>query len=495
MSMTDQKFHCKICFKEYKTQEEADECAMNGCGEDGRRLKQTYRIVGEPYLKLSPTQSIFRDELWFGQTLRMQWDKYGRGWDDKDCEEREHLFLMNSAGDIFPALPQELELREIALKTNIEFLKRWSLNSIRRWKDGYKPDPRQTFEKIRGIFLYFMDYGNPACSAFRACWVIGTYMYKVFKFYGYISDVGVKGAAKTKDFIVLAGLSFNGQLETAPTEAVVYREVDATGGALFYDEYDRTKIDENTRGAINAILRSGFQWDGTVGRVKKTKSGGSESYEIERLPTYSPKGIAGIWESDDFSERCFRNVMKKTTNEEVAGRYPTGDEPIFQECRDDLYPFALRYWKDIQDIYNSMENAFGFQARPWDIWRPILSVAKFIGEDIFQEVLQYAQELEEDRKSEESNREEAMLTEGLQKVVVEMPRVDGRYFISEIWDTLKAAAPELYDWDESKQRRSIEKRIGFAFRRVGIQKRRRGGGECLYNNPRSRAGFGWEIWC
>jgi hypothetical protein len=484
-----ERFRCKVCATEYKKKEEAELCAMSGCNGESAKVSE-WQLIGEPYLRLHPTQDIFRDELWYGFFSRIKNNPYGRDWSDKSVSEIETLTHCNSSGDMFPAFEDHLRMRKITLlSSNTTIQNHWSIESINRWKNGWKPEPREVFEAVRESFDWYMDYSDFRVSAFLASWVIGSYFYRAFNFYPYIAFHGIKGTAKSKSLRLLSYLAFNSELELSPTEAGIYRGVEETRGTLCFDEYDG--IDERTRGAIHAILRSGFQKGGVVKRNKKMKINGCEGFGLERLETYSPKAFAGVWELQEFSERCVRVLHKKTTDMEKASRYPNADDLMFQEARDLIYPFALTYWKDIVEIYNSIENKFedgnggmfNFEPRPWDIWRPVLSTAKFIGEDVFQEVLEYAKQIEEDRKSEESNKEEFILLESLQSVVSKMPRADGKYAIKDIWDILKESCPELYDWDEPKQRRSIEKRVGFAFRRLGIEKRRRGTGNVYTITP------------
>ena len=68
--------------------------------------------------------------------------------------------------------------------------------------------------------------------------------------------------------------------------------------------------------------------------------------------------------------------------------------------RDYLFLFALRNWKKVEENYsdNSLYENLKLKKRDLQIWKPLLAIAKLVGNDWFKEVSEFAEKISLQRK-------------------------------------------------------------------------------------------------
>lgn len=213
---------------------------------------------------------------------------------------------------------------------------------------------------------------------FLALWTMGTYMYRLFRYYPYIWINADKGSGKTRVMEVICPLTFNGMISTNQTQATIFRSVDADGCTLFIDEFE--KMNDDMQQGILTILNSGFNVDsGKTARMEKHGDG----YKRKTFNSYSPKVFAGISEiSDVLQDRCVKVRMLKKNKDEHVARYKVDDmlKKSLDTLRSDLYICALNNASDIKQMYDS--NIINFpnelSDRECDIWECIFVLSQFI---------------------------------------------------------------------------------------------------------------------
>jgi hypothetical protein len=65
--------------------------------------------------------------------------------------------------------------------------------------------------------------------------------------------------------------------------------------------------------------------------------------------------------------------------------------PVFQPVRDNLYVCLMQYWKEVKDAYDSIK-VEELTARELELFKPLLAIAKIIGEDAYKQILDFAVE-------------------------------------------------------------------------------------------------------
>ena len=84
---------------------------------------------------------------------------------------------------------------------------------------------------------------------------------------------------------ILSSISFNGDLITNPTEAVIFRDISNNLITMFIDEVEKLrKRDKDTYGALISVLNVGFNKAGVVKRVESSGNGSLLSHTIPIPP-------------------------------------------------------------------------------------------------------------------------------------------------------------------------------------------------------------------
>ncbi|TSC76704.1 MAG: Uncharacterized protein G01um101429_1149 [Parcubacteria group bacterium Gr01-1014_29] len=83
--------------------------------------------------------------------------------------------------------------------------------------------------------------------------------------------------------------------------------------------------------------------------------------------------------------RCITIVMSRTADKTVRNREIKLNDPVFQQIRDMLYHGMMQWHKDVKCVYDTIvdEEILG---REWELYKPILTIAKVIGNDVFQNI-------------------------------------------------------------------------------------------------------------
>jgi len=283
--------------------------------------------------------------------------------------------------------------------------KRWKLEYLKQFLDekDRKVEPKELLEKIEIQYKKYLAIRNSIWYKIHAIWDLGTYIYQIFEAYPFLELRGIAGTGKTKSMTVSSYISFNGgQIMVNPSEATLFREKDEIRGTSYFDEAEKLWI-------YNKFTR---QWEGDV-RTELINASYTKEAKVPRQEKignkfftkwYSPYGptqlgsITGLHGATE--TRAITRITTKSPDEDERGeREPTEDRklPIWEEIRDECYRFGLTYWKDIQDIYLNFPKDTGLKRRDLQIWKPILAISKFISEDIFNEIVEFAKEMTQRR--------------------------------------------------------------------------------------------------
>jgi hypothetical protein len=253
------------------------------------------------------------------------------------------------------------------------------------YNEGKKISVSSVYNKIYDFIKSYIFFTSDAHGKFLTVWVIGTYIFKVFRYYPYVWLNAPKQSGKTLLMEILKEFSFNGDLSSNASESAIFRDVHNNLITMFFDEVEKlSKQDVEKYGAIMSILNTGFSASGFVKRAGSQK----HNFAIQRFSTYSPKIFAGIKEIDDVvQDRTIKINMLRKKPGEVAKRYKISDVLIRaqKEIRNELYIFGLQYAKEISNVYNNhfeqIEGLAHLENRELDIWEPIFTIASVIDKE------------------------------------------------------------------------------------------------------------------
>ena len=290
-------------------------------------------------------------------------------------------YIITSRSETFSF--QDAEQQGFRLEHKDVNLTRFSPSGIERFLlEKWDKDIGELYNSVFSYITRYVYFTDSSHAHFLALWVMGTYLFRVFRYYPYVWVNAEKGSGKSLLLEVLSEICFNGLLVTNPTEATIFRTVHADETTLCLDEIESLrKRDKETHGAIMSLLNSGFCKSGQVQRAE----GSNANYKVRTYSTYSPKMLAGINEIDDvLQDRTVKIPLLRKKASEVLVRYKMTNALIafHRNLRDDLYSFALKYAPQIAKIHESSDETVSglnhLSNREKDIFEPIFVLANVI---------------------------------------------------------------------------------------------------------------------
>jgi ribosomal protein S27AE len=280
-----------------------------------------------------------------------------------------------------------------------------SLETAKKFVDGADaPEWRQVYESVRNAVSKFtrLDW-NPALYDVVACWIVGTYFAEVFPAFPFLYPYGTQGSGKTRLLKTAVYLARHGFVVTDPSDASLFRMAEAFKPTLGIDE-------SLLGGQAWKLIRTAFKRGLYVPRVEKT---GKEQFLLALFETYMPVAFSatempkdlGGCEADE--ARAIFLFMQRMPD-------PTGRDPEpwdFKAERESLYMLRLCRANEVLSTFKALETQLEFfHGHEREIWLPLLTMAKIVGEDVYRNVLEYAAELYGIKQAQQYNEERTIAT-------------------------------------------------------------------------------------
>jgi len=238
---------------------------------------------------------------------------------------------------------------------------------------------------IRDIIRRHIFFKDQRVPTLIAVWIMGTYIYDIFTYYGYLwinSPEKRCGKSLLEDLLSQFCHKPTARLSNV-SEASIFRLADL-GHTLILDEVESIRgADKAKYQAIMTVLNNGFQSNGKIPRVIKNKD---SQQEVQYFNAFSPKVIAGINQIvDTIQDRAFKIRMVRKTNSEKCERLNLRkQEAHFEGLRERLTALqreetreaVLAQFEEIEDLPElaSMDDRFK------DIAEPLLAIASYLDE-------------------------------------------------------------------------------------------------------------------
>ncbi|MFH0703201.1 MAG: DUF3631 domain-containing protein [bacterium] len=276
-------------------------------------------------------------------------------------------------------------------KSNDFRLKHPMIDSSRFSSGGVKAGLEGEIVCGSNLFPKIRDYISKFCVIEEAyidlitLWIMGTYIFPVFRYYPYLKIQAEKGSGKTTLLEVLAPIAFNGQMFVAPTESVIFRFIENNKATLLFDEVEYLKTEnKDVYAAILSILNAGFNSEGVVIRNERI----GDKFIPKKYSAYSPKIFCGIDSLDNvLADRAISVKLYRKKDTEVIERYKATEElkKLQKEIRDELYIWALDNASKIAQLYQNgiveKECIQHLSNRELDIWEPLFIIA-YLADDL-----------------------------------------------------------------------------------------------------------------
>jgi len=291
-------------------------------------------------------------------------------------KKAKRLVTITSDGEIFPTAEDNFMDRGLAMIGTVSIPKRrWSLNSIHSLVDHSIKEVTfmEVFQLIKQQYKHYMDLGNENIYSFISLWIIGSYFFPLFDAYPYTFFGGDREVGKTKMLTLTQQMAFNSISSGNISTSSIFRLIEGARATLLIDEAE--KLGSTDRGQeFKNILNASYKPGNPVFRAEKTMK---EQFIVVDFDAYSPKMLANISGLEDVLEsRVIPFILTRTLNKEIANREIDIKENIWQEIRDKLYILAMTKWGEVKNSYNVVVAPEEISARNWEIWKPIITIAK-----------------------------------------------------------------------------------------------------------------------
>jgi hypothetical protein len=228
---------------------------------------------------------------------------------------------------------------------------RWTSESIEtfRRQESEIIEKAQLFQKIGDILHAYIDLTDERFYDFLTLWNIGTYFCQLFNTYPYVYVGGISESGKSKLLTICSHICFNSILGSNMSTATIFRLIQNARCSLFIDETEnlsRRYMAEEFRN----LLLNGYKKGLKTYRTRRTEEG---NFVPEAFEVYGPKMLANIEGIEDVLEsRCIAITMRRSSNGEVTSREAAENNPVWQQIRDEVYPFLMSNWKAIRQVYS-----------------------------------------------------------------------------------------------------------------------------------------------
>jgi hypothetical protein len=363
--------------------------------------------------------------------------------------------------------PVRVEVRSKA-KTVLTTL--MDVETGRRFLDGEVAKTfSELFSMVKDVVKQYvnMDW-DPRFYDFVSTFIMATYYYDLFTVFPRVYIIGPYGSGKTRLGLLIAYSSRHGFAIIDPSEASVYRAIEAYGPTIYVDE---AVLNER----LEIILGAGYKRDIVVPRVDRASR---EEFIINLFSTYSPV-VFGVVESP--SERMLQRSivinMLRAPDPNPKRMDPNHDD--LRWLREELYLARLTRTNEVIESMKVVKDILsnGFIGREFELWFPILTVARLCGDEVFNNVLNLAREDVERRRSELWG-EEKLILAAIEEIFKESNSDEVTFMVIHLREKIKEILINEGEFDEKVfEKLYSEKRLGIILSRLGIRRTKEGKGK------------------
>jgi hypothetical protein len=222
---------------------------------------------------------------------------------------------------------------------DIETLKFWAENPT-------PPVAKDLYENLKTILKQYIEL--PKCSyGLLSAWIIGTYFYRAFPSFPYISFLGPKETGKSNTLECLKNLCFNA-VKTKLTPASLGDTADSLRGTILIDQA------HNLEGELKEILVDGYKKGGGKRRVIDISNNGRKVIEFD---SYCPKVFASLEPlPDDLADRTFTIYMAPASNIYPS---PSASKRDWRQIRTDMVKLMLTTYPEVNSLIDEMAESEG----------------------------------------------------------------------------------------------------------------------------------------
>jgi hypothetical protein len=290
----------------------------------------------------------------------------------------------------YVAIPTEMDLR-IDLKIVEDFL-----NEKNEEVSGL-----EIYESIKKTYEKFLFFQNPVWYDIHSLWDMGTYFFQLFNSFPILELRGLSGTAKSKVMEVSRLFSLNPtEILVNPSEASLFRITHSNRPTKYIDEAEKLFVyvqGQWQSSPIVELINGSYTKGSCVPRLEKVGNG----FKLVSYGCYSPTMLGSITGLREATEtRAITHITTKSPDKDSRGELEVKDfsnDKEFQEIRNRLYLYALTNWKQVEENYKNIKLE-KIKRRDFQLWKPLLAIAKTLNEELYKRVLEFAERVSEQKK-------------------------------------------------------------------------------------------------
>lgn len=293
--------------------------------------------------------------------------------------------------------------------------KTWSSKGIKNYLKGYRPDPKYIFDRIVRVINQFLDFDNSLAdqntmAEFLACYILATWFLDAFNVIGFLWANGERGTGKTNLLIIVAELSYLGQVVLNGGSYASLRDLADYGATLAFDDAENIsdpKMDIDKRTLLLAGNRRGAC-------VPLKEPVGSREWRTRNVNTFCPRLFSAIRIPDPvLASRSITVPLTRTNDRERANADPVDYSAWSVDRRtliDDLWALATTHLTELKIVDEWVGKNATLKGRTLQPWRSVLAVAAWLDKNNVTGLWQKMEHLSVIYQTERSNIELSDIT-------------------------------------------------------------------------------------
>ncbi len=364
------------------------------------------------------------------------------------------------------SLPTQLDLNTVKL---LYRLSQENLKNI--------GDVKNIYVEILSILRKHVWFQDDIYYILTALWIIGTYFSDIFHVYPILHIYGSSGSGKTRLTSLATALSRRGYMLADPKDTNIYRVIEGYRPVIGIDDFDI--IVRRYKKYLVSLLKHVYKDSVLIPRLEKTRG---DRFILGLFSMYAPTIVNSVDRLESgVDESLATQIQTRYIEIEMVKSRRSFKSVNFEEeysgLRSKLYITRFLYANQIYESYYSIDT--GLYGRHDELWKPILTIAKLIDEELYEKVRAYAYEYSMEKEAELYQEEKLIIRvvenlftqknlEGLPVDIVEFTASDLLGYIKLILTDEERLTEKQFEKEWSVQR------LGRILERMHIPKKRKG---------------------
>jgi hypothetical protein len=273
---------------------------------------------------------------------------------------------------------------EVALPEVPSSDKLWAAKAVKRYKNGYRPDPPEVFRRVVEVIDRFIDFDRSLADQHTmcelvACYILATWLLDAFTVIGFLWPNGDRGTGKTQLLNVVCELGYLGQVILAGGSYAALRDLADYGACLGFDDAENLGDARKTDPDKRALLLAGNRKGSTV-TLKEI--GPDKVWRTRHVNTFCPRLFSAIKVPDPvLASRSIVIPLVRTGDSYKVNADPKDYKDWPHDPRvlvDDLWALAVSNLPEVGSFEKAACDKARIAGRNLEPWRAVLTVARWL---------------------------------------------------------------------------------------------------------------------